>query len=317
MNKHFDSALRHKNSDLTEKLHEHHRGISGHTKLYCLLGNPVAHSLSPAMYNYSFLNHGIDACYTAFKVSEEDMPKALSAVCALGIKGGNVTMPGKTAAAKLCHELSDAAEIIGACNTFVNEGGRLIGHMTDGLGFTDSLRLRGYAPEQKRIVLLGAGGAATAILVQCALEQAAQIHVFNRRSPRFIAIGQVIERLKDHQPSVDIHLFDWTDVQQLQRSIAAADLLINATNIGMAPHIDQLPLPDVNCLRDDLAVADIIYNPEETKLMKCAREKGAPLVIGGHGMLLYQGRAAYKIFTGLEMPVKDVGREIFGIEILE
>ena len=155
--------------------------ISGTTQLLCLLGSPVGHSGSPAMYNFSFQKQKIDAAYVAFDVKEDQMPDALKAMRLFRMRGGNVTMPCKNVAATLMDELSPAAKIIGAVNVIVNENGRLIGHITDGIGFVRNLKEHGVNVKGKKLVVLGAGGAATAIEVQTALDGAKQVAIFNRQ----------------------------------------------------------------------------------------------------------------------------------------
>ena len=160
--------------------------ITGHTGLLALIGSPVGHSGSPAMYNYSFERLGLDYVYVAFDIKEEETGDAIAAMKTFHMRGCNVTMPCKTAAAKYMDELSPAARIIGAVNTIVNENGKLIGHMTDGEGFVQNLRDHGIDVSGKKITVAGGGGAATAIQVQCALDGAREISIFNIKDSFFI-----------------------------------------------------------------------------------------------------------------------------------
>lgn len=153
--------------------------ITGHTGLICLLGSPCAHSVSPMMHNASFEALGLDYRYLAFDVNEETLPTAVAGLKVLGARGFNLTMPVKNLMVSLCDELSTAARIIGAVNTVVNEDGRLIGHNTDGIGYMQSVKDAGYDIIGKKMTLLGAGGAATAILVQAALDGLKEISVFS------------------------------------------------------------------------------------------------------------------------------------------
>ncbi len=153
--------------------------INGRTGFFCLIGSPVGHSGSPAMYNYSFQKTEQDYVYLAFDVDLDKTEEAVSALKALGCKGFNVTMPCKTKVAELADELSDAAELIGACNTVVVKDGKLHGHNTDGIGFVRNLKEHGADVKDKVITVMGAGGAATAIQVQAALEGAKKIYIFN------------------------------------------------------------------------------------------------------------------------------------------
>ena len=155
------------------------RTITGRTGMYCLIGSPVGHSGSPAMQNYSFEKTGLDNVYLAYDVPLEKTEEAVNALKVLGCKGFNITMPCKTKVAELVDELSDAAKLIGACNTVIIEDGKLYGHNTDGMGFLRNLRENGVDVKGKRMTILGAGGAATAIQVQAALDGAAKISIFN------------------------------------------------------------------------------------------------------------------------------------------
>ena len=146
--------------------------ISGHTRLLALLGSPVGHSGSPAMYNYSFEKLGLDYVYVAFDVKEDQVPDALKAMRTFNMRGCNVTMPDKIAACKGMDELSPAARIVGAVNTIVNENGKLVGYMTDGEGFNNNLREHGVEVKDQKVTIVGGGGAATAIQVQLALDGA-------------------------------------------------------------------------------------------------------------------------------------------------
>ena len=278
--------------------------IKGTTRLLCLIGSPVGHSGSPAMYNFSFQYHGLDDAYMAFDVKEDQAEEAVKALRLLNVRGFNVTMPCKNVVAKLVDELSPAARIIGAVNTVVNEDGRLIGHMTDGGGFVRNLREHQVEVKDKKIVLLGAGGAATAIAVECALEGAGAISIFNARDPFLDRARGTAEKLKEETPGCQVQVMALDEPDALRAEIASADILINATSVGMKPREDATLIEDVTLLRPGLVVADTVYNPPETKLMRQAKEAGCK-VIGGQGMLLWQGAIAYKLYTGLDMPTEE------------
>ena len=156
--------------------------ISGHTGLLALIGSPVGHSGSPAMYNYSFERLGLDYVYVAFDIKVEEVADAIAAMRTFKMRGCNVTMPCKTEVVKYMDELSPAAQIIGAVNTIVNDNGRLTGHITDGEGFVHNLKDHGIDIKGKKITVAGGGGAATAIQVQCALDGAREISIFNINS---------------------------------------------------------------------------------------------------------------------------------------
>lgn len=283
------------------------RRINGHTRLYALIGSPVGHSGSPAMYNYSFEKLGIDAAYLAFDIPLEKTKDAIDAFRTLNVGGFNITMPNKTAAAQLVDRLSPAAELVGACNTVVVEEDKtMTGHITDGIGFVRNLKEQGVGIEGKKIVLLGTGGAATAIAVQAALDKASEIAIFNRKDEFFANGEKTVEKIKKAVPSMKkIYIEDIDDEKKLGEAIAGIDLLINATRAGMSPLENVLPVPE-ELLHKDLAVADVVYNPRETLLIKKAKEAGCKAAVGGIGMLLWQGAAAFELFTGKEMPAQEV-----------
>jgi len=284
--------------------------ISGTTALYCLIGTPIGHSGSPAMYNYSFQKLGIDSAYVAFDISIEKVADTISAFKTLNIKGSNVTMPCKNEVAKFMDELSPAARIVGAVNTIVNDGGKLTGHITDGSGFVRNLKEHGVDIKNKKITILGAGGAATAIQVQCALDGAKEINIFNIKDDFYKKAEKTIENILKEVPECVVNLYDLEDVQNLNEKIAASDILVNATHIGMHPNEDQSPIKDASIFRKDLVVSDVVYNPRKTKFLEDAEAAGCTTV-GGIGMLLWQGAEAFKLYTGLEMPAKEVNELYF------
>ena len=285
--------------------------ISGHTRLLALIGSPVGHSGSPAMYNYSFEKLGLDYAYVAFDVKEDGVKQALDAMRLFNMRGMNVTMPDKVEAARYMDELSPAAQIIGAVNTIVNEDGKLIGHMTDGEGFVSNLKDHGVSIVDKKLVVAGGGGAATAIQVQCALDGAKEITIFNKKDAFFERTLGTAEKIRAAVPGCVVNVYDIDDEDKLREEIATADIFVNATIVGMKPMDDQSIIKDVSMLRSDLIVADIVYNPEETKLLKDAKAAGCTCV-GGKGMLVWQGASAFKLYTGEEMPVEGVKEVLYG-----
>lgn len=278
--------------------------IKGTTGLLALIGTPVGHSGSPAMYNFSFQYHHLDYAYMAFDITEEQVPAALDAIRLFKMRGCNVTMPCKNKVAQCVDELSPAARIIGAVNTIVNENGKLIGHITDGIGFVRNLKEHGVDVKGKKMVVLGAGGAATALQVQSALDGAASIAIFNPNDPFLDRAKSTAEKLKEEVPDCKVSVYCLDEQDKLREEIAKADILVNGTLAGMKPNED-VSLVDKTMFRPDLVVADVVYNPVETKMVKEAKEAGCKLAIGGKGMLLWQGAAAYKLYTGLEMPTDE------------
>ena len=284
--------------------------ITGHTKLLALIGSPVGHSGSPAMYNYSFEKLGLDMAYVALDIKENEVKQAIDAMRLFQMPGGNVTMPDKVEAAKYMDELSEAAKIIGAINTIVNKDGKLVGHITDGQGFVDNLRDHGVEVKGKKIAVAGGGGAATAIQVQCALDGAREITIFNKKDAFFERTLATAEKIKAAVPGIVVNVYDIDDVAKMTEEILSSDIFANATIVGMKPMDDLSVVKDLSAFHKDLVVCDAVYNPEETKLLKEAKEAGCKCV-GGKGMLLWQGVAAFKLFTGLDMPVEEVKERFY------
>lgn len=284
--------------------------VTGKTQLLALFGSPVSHSGSPAMYNYSYDKLGLDYIYVTVDVKEDQMEEALSAMKLYNMKGGNVTMPCKNIAAKLMDELSPAAELMGAVNTIVNDNGKLIGHNTDGIGFVDNLRDHGVEVKGRKIIVAGGGGAATAIQTQCALDGAKEITIFNKKDAFFERTLQTAEKLQNAVEGLVVNVYDIDDTAKMTEEIATSDIFVNATIVGMKPMDDQSVVKDTSAFRPDLVVCDVVYNPIETKLLKEANEAGCKCV-GGKGMLLWQGVAAFKLHTGCDMPVEEVKEKFF------
>ncbi len=283
------------------------RKITGRTKLVGLLGNPVEHSLSPMIQNAAFEELGLDYAYLAFQVGTEDLKTAVDGLKVLGVRGFNLTMPTKSLMCELADQLSPAAQIIGAVNVIVNEDGIYKGYNTDGIGFMRSVKEE-IDIVGKKMTLMGAGGAAASILVQAALDGVGEISVFSRRGKFYERAEGIIAALKKQTKCV-IHLYDFTDTERFKKEIAESEILVNGTSVGMAPNVDQCIIEDERIFRKDLYVYDVIYNPRETLLLKKAREAGCRTQ-NGLNMLLYQGAAAFELWTGRQMPV-DVIREKF------
>ncbi len=279
--------------------------IKGSTGLLALIGSPVGHSGSPAMYNYSFRYHNQDYAYMAFDIKEDQVKEAIAALRLLKVRGFNVTMPCKTAVVEYMDDLSPAARIIGACNTVVNDNGRLTGHMTDGSGFVLNLKEHGVEVKGKNLVILGAGGAATAIQVECALEGAKSLSIFNGNDPFLEKAKKNAEKIRAEVPGCQVKVTCIDDQETLKADIAQADILVNATSVGMKPNENGTLITDTSVFRPDLIVTDTVYNPLVTRMMREAQEAGCKTVIGGEGMLLWQGAAAYKLYTGLDMPTDE------------
>lgn len=284
--------------------------ITGSTILTGLLGSPVAHSVSPAMHNEAFRLLDLDYVYLAFNVGTDSLKDAVKGLKTLGARGFNLTMPDKIAILDLVDELTPAARLAGACNTVINDNGHLIGHTTDGIGYMRSVADAGHDIIGKKMTLLGAGGAATAICTQAALDGVKEIDIFRRNRPEAFAQTVAFADRTAKDTGCKIHVYDFADETQMKKSLAESAILTNATNVGMAPDTDAIPIPNVQFLHPDLIVSDIIYNPRQTQLMKIAASMGCP-VFNGMYMLLYQGAAAFECWTGLKMPVAEIKKKYF------
>ncbi len=278
--------------------------ITGKTKLTALLGSPVAHSISPQMHNEAFRCLGLDYAYLAFDVKPEELETAVKGLTAAGIRGFNLTMPLKIQILPLLDELTPAARLAGSVNTVMVTDGRLVGHTTDGIGYMRSVMDAGHTITGKKMTLLGAGGAATAICVQAALDGVRAIDMFKRKNTSWDKTGEFCKRLGE-ETGCHIRLLDIENPSQLAESLAGSAILTNATSVGMAPDAGCSPVPDSSMLHPGLVVSDIIYNPRETMLMKQAKSMGCPCFNGLY-MLLYQGAEAFRCWTGQEMPVEHI-----------
>lgn len=279
--------------------------ITGHTRLAGLIGKPTHHSISPLMHTTAFAECGIDAVYLSFDIEADEVKSALQAIRTLSFIGANVTMPYKAAVLPYLDDLSPAARLIGAVNTIVAEDGRLTGHNTDGTGFMRSLADIGIDPIGRQISLLGAGGAATAIIAQAALDGVKKIDVYNRKDRFFAESSEKLQQIAA-ETDCQIRLLELeAEADLLPESLANSCLLVNATGVGMAPLTNVSALPDFELLQGNLAVYDVIYDPRETKLLQEARRRGLKTA-NGLGMLLYQGAAAFELWTGQKMPITKI-----------
>ena len=282
--------------------------ITGNTKVLCLFGSPVAHSISPMMHNEAFKLLNIDYRYFCFDVNEDNLEQAFAAMRLFGFRGCNCTMPDKNRAYELVDKLSPEAKIIGACNTIVNDGGILTGHNTDGKGYMLSAKDAGFDLTGSTMTLMGAGGAATAIAVQAAFDGVKNINIFSIKDQFWRRAENLVKEINANT-NCNAKLYEFND-DDLKESIKNSDILTNATSVGMAPNVDGCLIKDKSMLRPDLIVSDIIYNPRKTKLITMAEEVGCK-TFNGMYMLLYQGAEAFKIWTGKEMPTEEIKKKFF------
>ena len=284
--------------------------ITGTTLLTGLLGSPVSHSISPKMHNESFRMLGLDYVYMAFDVDKETLGDAVKGLKALGARGFNLTMPNKQKMLEYCDRLSPAARLSGAVNTAVIEDGVLTGHTTDGIGYLDAARDAGFDLTGKVMTMMGGGGAATAVITQAALDGLKEIRIFNRPGTNY----RKLEKLKDdlnRDTACKVSLYDLADTRALYDSIAGSGILTNGTPVGMGDDREGCLIMDPDVLHKDLIVSDMIYHPARTKLLRLAEEKGCP-TFNGLYMLLYQGAASFRLWTGPDMPVEHIKKMFFG-----
>lgn len=285
------------------------KDITGHTQLICLLGDPVSHSISPAMHNLSFDALGLDYVYLAFKTAINEFEHTAATLKQIGAKGFNCTMPCKRIAAETCDSLSPAAKLMNSVNTVIIEDGKLIGHNTDGVGYMRSVTDAGHHIIGKQMTLLGSGGASSAILTQAALDGVAQINVFARKGNSWNVIEKQIAQIND-ETACKVTLNELEDEASLRNSISESAILVNGSSVGMAPNLDQCLIPDTSYFHPELIVSDIIYNPKKTKLLHLAESAGLA-AFNGMYMLLYQGAESFKLWTGHEMPVDLIKQNLF------
>ena len=284
--------------------------ITGHTELIGLFAYPIRHSNSPAMHNEAFAYLGLDYAYLAFEVDNSTLEDAIRGFRAMKLVGANVSMPNKTVVGKYLDKLSPAAELCGAVNTIVNENGVLTGHITDGIGFMAALKDNNINAIGKKMTIVGAGGAATAIEIQAALDGVGEIVIFNRKDEFWDRAVSTVEKINTRTSSHAV-LYDLADLDQLKKEMADSYIFVNATGVGMKPLEGQSVVPDKSYFRPELIVVDVPYSPLETAMRSMAKEVGCK-TMNGLGMMLFQGSAAFELWTGEPMPIEHM-KEILHI----
>lgn len=282
--------------------------ITAKTGLLAVLGSPIRHSLSPAMHNCALRTLGLDYVYLAFDMGIDELEQGIRGLQQLGFRGCNLTMPLKRKIIEFCDELSMAARISGSVNTVVHENGRLIGHTTDGSGFFLGMKEKGHTFIGKKLVVLGAGGAAVSIVTQGAIDGIKEITVLNRKGKSYDDMKRIGKRLQEETGCM-IHVLE-PEEEKVRKSLKESDGVVQCTSLGMSPNEHLCIVPDSSYFHKDLVVADVIYNPRETLFMKYAKEAGA-VAYNGLDMLLYQGAIAFELWTSQKMPVNIVKREVF------
>ncbi|MGB9661554.1 MAG: shikimate dehydrogenase [Moorellaceae bacterium] len=271
--------------------------VSAKTRAVGLLGYPVSHSFSPLLHNAAFHALGLDWVYLAFAVEPSALPAAVAGLRALGFAGANVTIPHKETVMAWLDEIDPLARLIGAVNTIVVREGKLAGYNTDGSGFRRSLEEAGVDPAGKRALVLGAGGAARAVVFTLVQSGCATLLLANRTPERAHELARAVGAFS----ATPIEVLPWED-RALAEVMPGVDLIINTTSIGMSPHQEGVPL-DPELLQPHHLVYDLVYNPLETRLLAAARRRGCRTV-SGLSMLLYQGAEAFTLWTGREAPLE-------------
>ncbi|WP_416827320.1 shikimate dehydrogenase [Ectobacillus polymachus] len=257
-------------------------------KLYGVIGNPIGHSLSPLIHNDAFSSLQIDAHYHAFRIEEDKLADAVKGFRATEIAGFNVTIPHKVAIMQYLDSVDDLAKQIGAVNTVVNKDGQLIGYNTDGTGYVRALEsIAGDSLSQKRVLLIGAGGACRAIYFTLASKGITQIDIANR----------TISRAQDLIDSCHYQTSSYAvSLEEALQNEQSYDIIVNTTSVGMYPHVEDSPF-SIQELKQGAIVTDIIYNPFQTTFLTEAKRAGA-IVQNGVDMFVYQGALAFQLWTG-------------------
>ncbi|MDZ5470909.1 shikimate dehydrogenase (plasmid) [Bacillus sp. 31A1R] len=257
-------------------------------KLYAVIGDPIGHSMSPAMHNDLFQHYKIDAHYHALHVKSEQLEDAIKGLKAIGISGFNVTIPHKVKIISLLDRVDSLALSIGAVNTVVNEDGQLVGYNTDGSGYLTGIRNELSSLEDKKVLIIGAGGAARAIYFSMADAGIKQIDLTNR------TVNKALSLIHDCPYAVQSEALE---LNETEKQLIEYDIVIQTTSIGMSPERDYIPL-SLHNLKTNAFVSDIIYNPLETLFLQNAKEKGASIQ-NGISMFVHQGALAFQKWTGI------------------
>jgi shikimate dehydrogenase len=274
--------------------------ISGKTRVCGVIGDPIGHSLSPTIHNAAFNHLKLDFVFLAFRVEAADLENAIRGMRGLGIHGLNVTMPHKSTVIGCLDEVDSNVKFLGSANTVLNKDGKLSGFNTDGVGALKALRENGTELAEKKVLLLGAGGAAKAIAFALA-EEVGELAVLNRAAEKAKELAEALGRISNKKVVGGALSSD-----AIAKSLQDSDVLVNATSVGMHPEANQ-SLVAPQWLRSDLTVMDVVYNPVETKLARDAKAAGAK-VISGVEMLIYQGAASFEIWTGCSAPIEVMRR---------
>lgn len=270
-------------------------------KLYGLYGKPVAHSLSPLMHNTWFDLLGIDGIYMPFQVHNQDLEQAVDAIRVLGIQGVNVTVPHKKRIAPLLDRLEGDAAITGSVNTVLNHDGELIGYSTDGIGLLRSLKEEaGWEPKGRSAMILGAGGASSAIAFRLAIEGISRLVLVGRDPQKAESVACGIKEKTGFSPEITFY-----DTPKFHEVICDMSLIVNSTPLGMVPEVESMPPLSPAWSHPDALLCDLVYHPLETKWLREAAVLGRK-TLSGLGMLVYQGAESFRLWNNISPPVENV-----------
>ena len=293
---HCESGFGFDIKDDFEKNRKGHSNMKNYrAELTGVFGDPVDDNPTGVVEEAAFAAKNLNYRYLTIKVLPEDLGKAMDSVKIFDMKGINLTMPHKIKVLPYLDELSPAAEIIGAVNTVIQKEGKLFGENTDGKGFVTALKNSGETLDKKKVTILGAGGAARAIAVECALNGVAHINIINRSIEKGEELASLIQMKTDSSAKY----LNWKNNMAIPSD---TDILINATSIGFSPNVTDKPDIDYTTITPEMCVCDVIFNPAETIFLKTAAENGAK-TITGLGMLVQQAALNFTLWTGVEAPV--------------
>jgi shikimate dehydrogenase len=290
--------------------------ITGHTELVGLMAYPIRHTQSPTTHNLAYDKNGDDVIQLAFEVDNDSLEAAVNSIRALRMLGSNISMPNKTVVHKYLDEVDEGAKLCGAINTVVNlrdengkVTGKLKGYNTDGMGYWQGIKEEGIDFKGMKMVLIGTGGAATAIAIRGALDGIAEIHAFNIKD-KFYERGEEMVKTINEKTNCKATMHDLADLDLLKEKMHEADIFCDATGVGMHPLENMSNIPDTSFFRPDLIVTDTVYAPRETVMMKQAKEAGCTRVYNGMSMMLFQALIAIELYTGKSTDVEYMKKQL-------
>ncbi|WP_282941411.1 shikimate dehydrogenase [Paenibacillus sp. RC67] len=267
--------------------------LDSHTIMYGVFGDPIRHSKSPIMLNRAFEETGINAAYAAFHILPGQLKDAVAGIRALQFRGINVTIPHKVEVMDYMDEIDEGARVIGAVNTIVNDNGRLTGYNTDGIGYVRSLKEEtGIDLRGKKVLMLGAGGAARGVGYALAKEGASHIYISNRNPEKAVDLARSLSQFTQTTG---------LGTDAIPEVVGDVSLVVNITPAGMHPNVDTVPM-DTSLIHDKLVVSDTVYTPLVTRFLRESEARGAKIHCG-LGMFIYQGAYAFEYWTGVPAPI--------------